>query len=266
MLAALLLSAAGAGAQHRQDGDDAGGFARDGGREGRFGGPALANGDPSAIVAAEFAYGLLAREQGVTKAARKMGDADAVMFVPQAVNAQGWLKQHEDSVQPVSWSPHAIYVACDGSYAAATGNWRRTDGANGRFVTLWRLQKDGSYKWLIDWRDTATGAAAAARHDNSVEGKVADCPTGQRGPMADRDGMGSRAPYMDRVRRDKKRKLEIIRISDPPPADGQGQSDDGSLRWAWTSAEGAPATLRIEMRKDGATQTVIAEGGAAGAP
>lgn len=203
--------------------------------------------NPSAIVAAEIAFAKLAKEKGQWTAFRETADKDGVMFVPGPVNAQLWLKKRADPAQSVSWWPTHIYAACDGSYAASIGNARWPDGSKTAFVTLWRRQSDGSYKWMLDW---GAGKAATDEGPDEVEGKIADCaPRGARGPGTG-PAAGGEPPRRDRKppsRKDLER--AIVRIAVPPPADGQGESPDGSLRWAWTSGPSGARTLSVSMRK-----------------
>lgn len=221
------------------------------------GGPGMAlrpSANPSAIVAAEIAFAQLARAKGQWTAFRATADKDAVLFVPQPVNAQGWLRKRPDPAQSAVWWPTHIYASCDGSYAASTGNARWPDGSRSVFVTIWRRQGDGSYKWMLDW---SAGKAATDQGPDEVEGKIADCarpdPRGPGMPVAGegpprREGRPPSRKEMERA---------VVRIADPPPADGEGQSPDGSLRWRWTSAPDGTRTLGIAMRQGAGYASVI---------
>lgn len=206
------------------------------------GGIGLAN--PSAIVAAELAFARLAREKGQWTAFRETADKDAIMFAPGAVNAQTWLRKRADPAEPLSWQPHRIFIACDGSYAVATGPWRdgTAEGKSGSFTTIWRQQKNGSYKWVLDF---GSSTAAPANEDNIIDARVADC---------------ARRGAIEQMRDDDRRRGKrpaVVQIPNPPPANGAGQSTDGTLRWAWTGQEDGGQKLEVIMRYQGKDESVI---------
>jgi len=99
--------------------------------------------NPSAIVQAELAFARLAQEEGQWTAFRETATDDAIMFTPDLVNAQQWLKGKADPAQAVTWQPHHIYMSCDGSIAVSTGAWQNAKGDSGRFTTIWQQQDFG---------------------------------------------------------------------------------------------------------------------------
>lgn len=222
MIGALVLSASVAGAQSR-----------------RMARPLSAN--PSAIVKAELSLARLARDKGQWTALRDMADKDAVLFAPDAVNAPAWLRKQADPPQPTTWEPRRVFTACDGSYAAATGPWTRPDGTQGSFITIWRRQQKGDYKWLLT---IDGGTRLPAQDDPVIEGHVAECAPGNRAADSDRA-----------------HKQPDTRIAIPPPPSGEGQSNDGSLRWQWTSGA-AGATLAVTMRRQGVQAPILHENAA----
>ena len=133
--------------------------------------------DPSSVIAAEIAFNRLAQAKGQWTAFRATAADDAVMFVPQKVAARDWLKKQADPPKSVSWSPAIVYVSCDGNLAASTGNWTRPDGAVGYFTTIWRRDKKGAWKWVLDHGDTLEQARPAP---DALTGKVATCKRGAR--------------------------------------------------------------------------------------
>lgn len=114
--------------------------------------------NPSAIVAAELSFARLAQEKGQWTAFRETAADDAIMFTPNLVNAQQWLKGKADPPQAVDWQPHRIYMSCDGSIGVSTGAWQDSKGGTGHFTTIWRQQefgqrrpnKDVEWKWIFD--------------------------------------------------------------------------------------------------------------------
>jgi len=244
-LAALVLACAAAGADAQQGGR---GFTL---QENGQSVPGLSNADPSAIVAAEIAFLQRAQERGQWTGFRETADKDAVMFVPEVVNAERWLRKKKDPPQSVSWSPDRIFMACDGSYGVAEGHATWPDGRKGGYVTLWRRQAQGDYKWVLDWGVDKPKPGRADGDEETIDGKVAECVPRSMGPQR------QFARDSDERRRPQRVKYEVVRIADPPPANGEGQSRDGTLRWRWTTGPDGARTLKVDMREDRELRTVI---------
>jgi len=136
--------------------------------------------NPSAIVKAELSFARLAQEEGQWSAFRETAADEAIMFTPDLVNAQQWLKGKADPAEAVTWQPHKIYMSCDGSIGVSTGAWQNVSGATGHFTTIWQQQnfgtrrpnKDVEWKWIFD--DGVPLATPLAEPDY-VETEVASC-------------------------------------------------------------------------------------------
>ena len=136
--------------------------------------------NPSAIVQAELAFARLAQEEGQWTAFRETATDDAIMFTPDLVNAQQWLKGKADPPQAVTWQPHHIYMSCDGSMAVSTGAWQNAKGETGRFTTIWQQQDFGQrrpnkkteWKWVFDDGNALDSPLAEPDY---VETDVASC-------------------------------------------------------------------------------------------
>ena len=127
--------------------------------------------NPTAVIAAELAFAQLAQTKGQWTAFRETATADAVMFVPQRVNAQSWLKGKADPAVSVKWQPHQVWSSCDGSYAVTRGAWQQPNSV-GYFTTVWQRQKNGGYKWALDQGDAM---AMPLDPPEMIAAKVADC-------------------------------------------------------------------------------------------
>jgi hypothetical protein len=134
--------------------------------------------NPSDVISAELAFARLAQEKGQWTAFRQTAASDAVMFVPQRVRAQDWLKGRADPATSVRWQPSAVWSSCDGSYAVTQGQWRSANSSGG-FVTVWQRQGDPrrptGYKWVLDMSVTTEHSPASS---DAIEAKVAACTTG----------------------------------------------------------------------------------------
>lgn len=128
--------------------------------------------DPSTILEVELAFNRLAREKGQWTAFRETAADDAVMFAPEMTLAKDWLKGRADPSAPVQWQPQRIYVSCDGRTAASTGGWEQPDGSVGYFTTIWRLDRKGGWKWVLDHGDRLEKPLPSS---DFVDGRIAVC-------------------------------------------------------------------------------------------
>jgi hypothetical protein len=145
---------------------------------------------------AERAFAAAAQIDGQWTAFRRYATDDAVMFAPQVVKAQEFLKARKDPSKAIDWWPTESYVSCDGSFAVNTGGWRRPDGAVGYFSTVWVRQSNGNWKWIVDGGDGLAIArlkpAMPAIHTASCSGTPAKPPT-----IAYREGSSAAATSSD---------------------------------------------------------------------
>ena len=128
--------------------------------------------NPSAVIAAELAFAREAQEEGQWTAFREFAADDAVMFVPQPVAAQDWLRRQADPPQAVRWQPHQVWSSCDGSLAVARGAWQRPDGTFGQFTTVWQREDNREYKWIVDVGGTLDEPLEAPA---MIAAEVAEC-------------------------------------------------------------------------------------------
>ena len=162
---------------------------------------------PMTAIDAERAFAADAQKMGQWTAFRKYAADDAVMFVPERVNAQAWLKDKKDPAVSVFWWPGRSYVSCDGSVAINTGPWVREWGKQvGYFTTVWKRQPDGGWQWLLDHGDALKTARAEG---GDIKAETAAC---------------SALPPAPRPQREVPEGVQY----------GGGSSSDGSLAWDWT--------------------------------
>ena len=126
----------------------------------------------STALDAESAFEHDAQQIGQWTAFRKWAADDGLMFVPQPVNAQQWLKGRKDPPESVRWTAGVSYVACDRSFAVNTGPWTREGGTRqGYFTTVWRRQGD-TWRWIYDAGDEPAQRRAWNEHPRE---QVASC-------------------------------------------------------------------------------------------
>ncbi|RHW16885.1 hypothetical protein D1610_13470 [Sphingomonas gilva] len=165
----------------------------------------LAQAAPQSAVDAERAFAADARDDGQWTAFRRWATDDAIMFFPEPDKVQERLRDAPDPPRAVAWQPARSFVSCDGTVAVNTGPWRRPDGSQGYFTTVWKKQADGGWKWVVDHGD---GLKTPRADDGGVRERRADCATP--------------APGLGRA---------------PCPREwrcGHGQSSDDTLSWGWS--------------------------------
>ena len=220
-----------AGAQERGGRGEARSEAQGRQREPR--GPGWA--DPADVLAAEIGFARLAQDKGQWTAFRATAARDAQHFDPGPVRVEASLKGRADPPLALKWQPHAVWMACDGSYAVTRGAWQSAS-ASGWFMTVWQRQAKGGYKWVLDQGDALKAPLAAPEF---LTAKVADCPA--RSHPGDDPAHRPAAPRPAR---------------DAPPADfTSGHSDDGTLVWATTLGPDGARTgahhFAVRLRQDG---------------
>ncbi|WP_159977275.1 MULTISPECIES: hypothetical protein [unclassified Novosphingobium] len=211
-------------------------------RKGYDGPPGAGTANPSALVAAEIAFARMAREKGQWTAFREYADDDAVMFVPQAVLAKDWLRGRADPSAPVQWQTHQVWMSCDGTVGVTKGGWQQPDGKTGYFTTIWKRQKKGNFRWILDQGDTL---AQPLVEPDMLSASVADCDRRHQGPHPEGTIVVEEKSGMVRPK-------------------GSGESDDGTLKWTYTVAPDNSRTVAVSMLKGGEQRQVFSLDIAAG--
>jgi ketosteroid isomerase-like protein len=109
-------------------------------------------------------------EQGFSKMAEQKNTRDAFMafiaddgllFRPGAVNGKKWMIEHpvpaSDKKPLLAWQPKFAGMAASGDMGFTTGPWEfkndikdEKPSGYGHFVTVWKKQNDGSWKFVVD--------------------------------------------------------------------------------------------------------------------
>lgn len=116
-----------------------------------------AQADLQKLVDTEKAFAKLAEEKGTKAAFLANISNDAVLFLPDQVNAKEYWLNRAESKGLLSWAPNFADVSANGLLGYTTGNWEfRPNGkgdtptAYGEFITIWQRQPDGGYKFVVD--------------------------------------------------------------------------------------------------------------------
>jgi hypothetical protein len=162
---------------------------------------------PVTAIDAERAFVIEAQKSGQWTAFRKFSAEDALMFVPQPINAQTFLKDLKDPPLSVYWWPGASFVSCDGGFAVNTGPWVREAGKSvGYFTTVWRRGGE-DWRWIYDGGD---GLKKPRAQGGDIRPDIASCSGKPKGAVV--LGTVQSAGYRS----------------------GGGKSVDGTLVWSWT--------------------------------
>ncbi|MFL6755440.1 MAG: hypothetical protein ACJ8EH_12630 [Sphingomicrobium sp.] len=201
---------------------------------------AVPAGRPPAMTAvdAELAFARDARRIGQWSAFRKWADNDAVMFTPQAVWAQTFLKPLKDPPVAIVWRPAHSFVSCDGRTAVNTGPWFKQDGRpGGYFTTVWQRTSRG-WRWAYDGggpyptgTDAPTGRPQV--HRASCRAKAPGAPVAPPPPLSPKEARTT------------------------PEDNGRGQSADKTLGWDWKVEQDGSRKFRVYQWKGGQYAQVL---------
>jgi ketosteroid isomerase-like protein len=109
----------------------------------------------------ERAFAQASAEKGTREAFLAFIADDGILFRPTAVKGKEWMLAHPPPASTkrslLSWQPMFGDMAQSGDMGYTTGPWQfKTDindekaAAFGEFITVWKKQRDGSWKFVID--------------------------------------------------------------------------------------------------------------------
>lgn len=114
------------------------------------------------MVKTEQAFSKMAEEKSTRDAFLAFIADDGLLFRPGAVNGKKWMLDHP--VPPatekrplLAWQPAYAGMAASGDMGFTTGPWEakadikdEKPSAYGHFMTVWKKQADGSWKFVVD--------------------------------------------------------------------------------------------------------------------
>jgi ketosteroid isomerase-like protein len=114
-----------------------------------------------AMVETELAFARTSLELGTRPAFMAFIADDGILFRPLAVKGKQWMTKHpvpqSDKRPLLSWYPAVADMALAGDMGYTTGPWEFKPDihdakpvAFGNFLTVWKKQPDGSFKFAID--------------------------------------------------------------------------------------------------------------------
>jgi len=108
------------------------------------------------MVKTEYAFAKSASEVGSRDAFLQFIADEGIIFRPLPVNGKKFLSEQESRPGLLAWYPEYAYMSESGDMGFTTGpaDFRRDKDSSaiwfGNFCTVWNLQKDGTWKFLID--------------------------------------------------------------------------------------------------------------------
>ena len=113
------------------------------------------------MVKTEQAFSKMAEEKNTQEAFMTFIADDGLLFRPGAVNGKKWMREHpeppSDKKPLLAWQPNFAGMSASGDMGFTTGPWEaRADikdakpSRYGHFVTVWKKQPDGSWKFVVD--------------------------------------------------------------------------------------------------------------------
>lgn len=114
-----------------------------------------------AMVETERAFSRTSAEKGTRESFAQFIAADGILFRPGPVLGKKWMEEHplpaSTTRQLLSWQPIFAAVSRAGDLGYTTGPWQfKNDikdakpAAFGNFMTVWKKQADGSWKFALD--------------------------------------------------------------------------------------------------------------------
>jgi len=113
------------------------------------------------MVTTEQAFSQMAQDKSIRDAFMTYIADDGLLFRPGAVNGKKWMSEHplpsSDKRPVLVWQPAYAGMAASGDMGFTTGPWEAKADINddkpqgyGHFVTVWKKQQDGSWKFVVD--------------------------------------------------------------------------------------------------------------------
>jgi len=114
------------------------------------------------MVKTEQAFSKMAEEKNTRDAFMAFIADDGLLFRPGAVNGKKWMLDHPvppatDKRPLLAWQPAYAGMAASGDMGFTTGPWEakadikdEKPSAYGHFMTVWKKQADGSWRFVVD--------------------------------------------------------------------------------------------------------------------
>jgi ketosteroid isomerase-like protein len=125
--------------------------------------PALGADEPAAmpslrtVVEAENNFAHTCLERGIRESFLQFFADDSIIFAPEPTNGKKFYTDYEDKGRKLIWLPIFATIANSGDLGVTTGPWEmqksatdKTPLAFGDFLSIWKKQRDNSWKVIVD--------------------------------------------------------------------------------------------------------------------
>lgn len=117
------------------------------------------------LMQADRAFSRLSKEKGMVTAFLHYMDSNAVLLRPNlypiaGADAQRFLKSTTDTGFTLTWEPQAADLAQSGDLGYTYGLYNfssRDTSFQGTYVSIWKRQADGSWKYVLDTGNAGVG-------------------------------------------------------------------------------------------------------------
>jgi ketosteroid isomerase-like protein len=109
------------------------------------------------VVESERAFAKTSVERGIRASFLQFFADDAVVFTPAPTNGKKFYAKYDDKGRRLSWQPIFATISYAGDVGFTTGPWEMKKSATdetpiafGDFVSIWKKQRDNSWKVVVD--------------------------------------------------------------------------------------------------------------------
>ncbi|MEO6329814.1 MAG: DUF4440 domain-containing protein [Ginsengibacter sp.] len=114
--------------------------------------------DKEQMIKTDMAFSVMSRELGMRKAFIEFIDADGILLRPNhmpiiGADAIDFLSQANDTSYTLTWKPSAAQISSSGDMGFTYGIYLlqlRDTALSGTYVSIWKKQPDGKWKFILD--------------------------------------------------------------------------------------------------------------------
>lgn len=105
------------------------------------------------MIKSEIAFSKLSEEQGIKKSFLTYFSDESIVFRPEPVNGKKIYEARNEDSSKLTWKPVYAEISSSGEIGFTTGPWKFSKDTNiayGHFISIWKKQKDNTWKVIVD--------------------------------------------------------------------------------------------------------------------